>query len=214
MHKLDRVGLRQWLHAQFDSCELTAVPLFARRGRVIAVDEKRVPLRHSRMETFYSDVIVDARRRGDCCGIIYCMYWIRSGEIVPLYVGKTERYGRGGKISANLTNPRFFGRWGYSRYYHLGDLGVGLRGGQKCRDWADRLFSKPSGLVLRADTFFGVTVWTHADCCPCGDCCNVASLEKCVIHHAKHFWANDNLNHRDGGEVCRCPGDVPVAVEI
>jgi hypothetical protein len=82
------------------------------------------------MEQFYRSLILDLRDGTTFCGIIYCMYWIREKQIVPLYIGKAERYGNNGRLSANLTNPAF-GRWGYSKYYHLGDLALGLQSGRK-----------------------------------------------------------------------------------
>lgn len=38
-------------------------------------------------------------------GLIYMMFWKESGNIIPLYIGKSEKYGRrGGNLSANILN--------------------------------------------------------------------------------------------------------------
>jgi len=168
------------------------------------MNEKRVPLRNMRMEQFYRTLISDAKAGTEFCGIIYCMYWIRADRILPLYVGKAEKYGSNGCLSANLTNPRFFGRWGYPKYYHLGDLDLGLRGGKKYRTWVERLYDSRSDLRLRSETFFGAALWTHEDRCCCGTQTNVAALEGCLIRHARRFYSEINLNQKDGGVACRC----------
>jgi len=85
-------------------------------------------------------------------GLIYMMHTIRDRQIIPLYVGKSEKYGRsGGNLSANIENivrnQNKFCRWGYGYAYHIGDLSAVVCTGhsderktQKYRRWADRLF--------------------------------------------------------------------------
>jgi len=163
------------------------------------------------MEQFYWDLILNARNSAKVCGIIYCMYWIRLKQVVPLYIGKTEKYGNNGSVSVNLTNKGLFGRWGYSKSYHMGDLGIGLRGGRKFQNWVERLFDSPTDLRLQSETFFGATVWTHNDQCSCDKRTNVAALEECLIRHARRFWPNDNLNQNDGRPACRCPSNESVS---
>jgi hypothetical protein len=206
MHNLELEAFQGWLQRHFSASETTAIPLFSHKNMVVKVDDKRVPLRSQRMEEFYRRVISKVRDDAEFCGIIYCMYWIRSGRIVPLYFGKAERYGNTGQPSSNLTvNPGVFGRWGYSPYYHLGNLGVGLNGGSKSRNWIETLFQYPSDLRLHSETFFGAVARTHKGLCPCGDRSNVAALEECLIRHARRFWPDDNLNQKRGGSACRCP---------
>jgi hypothetical protein len=205
MHNLDNEAFQRWLQNHFEASERTAIPLFANNDMIVQVTGNRVPIRNQQMEQFYSSLICSAKDSTEVCGIIYCMYWIRAEQIVPLYFGKAEKYGNNGGVSDNLTKPSFFGRWGYPKYYHMGDLGIGLRGGRKNRKWVERLFDSSTDLRLRSETFFGAMVWTHNNQCPCGERTNVAALEECLIRHARRFWPDDNLNQKDGGPACRCP---------
>lgn len=52
------------------------------------------------------------------------MYWMIEDQVVPLYIGKAEKYGKKGKnLSQNMTKGNAnFCRWGYNYQYHLGDL--------------------------------------------------------------------------------------------
>jgi hypothetical protein len=205
MHRLDQRAFERWLHEHFSSDERTAIPLFAHSGLVVQMVENRVPKRSHRMEQLYAELMSEAKNQADACGIVYCMYWIRSNWIVPLYLGKAERYGKDGLISANLTNRSFFGRWGYSKDYHFGNLGIGLQGGRKYRHWVERLFESPAQLRLRSETFFGATLCSHAHRCCCGAYANAAAIEDCLIRHAREFFRDDNLNRKGGGSRCRCP---------
>ena len=51
-------------------------------------------------------------------GLLYLMYHVRDGEVVPLYVGKAGKYGKDGeRLSANIKDVRKgstnkFARWG------------------------------------------------------------------------------------------------------
>ena len=159
------------------------------------------------MEQFYGNLIRDVKNRPTFCGIIYCMYWLRSGQIVPLYIGKTERWGTAGSLSANLNFKRGgpFGRWGYGNYWHMGKLGAGLRGDGTHRDWIERLFGSSANRQLRKKTFFAAKPWTHFDRCPCGLRVNVAALEACLIQNARKYFPHDNLNKGRGNPNCRCP---------
>lgn len=205
MHNLDNEAFQRWLQSHFEASKRTAIPLFSNNDLIVQVNGNRVPLRNQQMERFYRGLICDTRDSAEACGIIYCMYWIRAEQIVPLYFGKAERYGNKGGVSDNLTKPSFFGRWGYSKYYHMGDLSIGLCGGRKYQNWVERLFDSSTDLRLRSETFFGAMVWTHNDQCSCGECANVAALEECLIRHARRFWPDDNLNQKGGGPACRCP---------
>ena len=61
-------------------------------------------------------------------GLIYMMYRIDSGQITPLYIGKSEKYGKkGNNLSVNIEkierNKGKFCRWGHQYDYHIGDQG-------------------------------------------------------------------------------------------
>jgi hypothetical protein len=203
-HAADEAAFQRWLQVHFAASAQRAIPLFKADGLTVRVRPERVPVRHPEMTRFYGDLIAKVRDGSEYCGIIYCMYWLRDGQIVPVYIGKAERYGKNGGISANLASGPF-GRWGYSRYYHMGDLGAGLRGEDTYRDWVEKLFEDPKALRLRAPVFFSATAWTHADRCPCGESVNVVALENCLIRHKWAFSAGDNLNKARGQNRCHCP---------
>ena len=105
-------------------------------------------------------------------GLIYLMYWIEDGDVVPLYVGKAGKYGRDGeRLSANLedlrgNSTRKFARWGDAHYYHIGNLSAILfdhdkNQKQKYEKWADRLFE--SGRQLSQQTYFWTKAWSQED---------------------------------------------------
>jgi hypothetical protein len=108
-------------------------------------------------------------------GLIYMMFWVEAGSVIPLYIGKSEKIGRrGGNLSANIKNIQKnigkFSRWGYNYAYHLGDLSAVVCPGhpakkstQKYREWAERLFvSWPSPtLRLHRETHFWMKAWSQ-----------------------------------------------------
>ena len=110
-------------------------------------------------------------------GLIYLMYKTRGDLVIPLYVGKAEKYGKGGgNLSANIKsierNQHKFCRWGYGYAYHIGDLSAVVCNGhppekkaQKYVRWADRLFKvhptdKPK---LKAPAHFWMKAWRKGD---------------------------------------------------
>lgn len=105
-------------------------------------------------------------------GLIYLMYWLEDGEVVPLYVGKAGKYGRDGeRLSANLddlrgSSTRKFARWGDAHYYHIGNLSAVVfdhdkNQKQKYEKWADRLFEEARR--LRQPTYFWAKAWEQDD---------------------------------------------------
>jgi len=183
------------------------------------VSNRNLLLRHPHMELFYERIIKEVRNSDRYCGIIYLMYWLDdTGKEIPLYVGKAERYGRNREISRNLTNKEFFGRWGYPKFYHIGDLSRALQvlaktgkpAGRHSEsagthlEWASKLFKDAVKGRLRRQVYFWALPWTHQDRCPCGAEVNVAELENCLIRHARRFFTSDNLNKQRGCDSCRC----------
>ncbi|MFD2171012.1 hypothetical protein [Tumebacillus lipolyticus] len=106
-------------------------------------------------------------------GVIYMMYRERQGNVVPLYIGKSEKLGKnGGNLSANIKNieknPNFC-RWGYNYAYHLGDLSAVICPGhddtrhtRKYEKWAKALFEMiPSDQpTLKEPIFFWMKAWS------------------------------------------------------
>ena len=119
--------------------------------------------------------IADFREgRGEIDGLIYMMFRIDSGKLIPLYIGKAGTLGKTeGKLSANMANldrdTSKFCRWGDSYAYHIGDLSAVVlghspeRGTGKYTRWAEALFEgypteKP---VLKGDVRFWCCAWSN-----------------------------------------------------
>jgi hypothetical protein len=158
------------------------VPLFAEDAGTVVTSayghDHRILLRRSAsMEALVirevSNVIAPASASD---GILYMMLWRDDGRVLPLYIGKAGRYGRGaGNVSANLLNiDRNFGkfaRWGSNYAYHIGDLSAAVCHGHastkivpKYRRWAERLFVEvPSECPrLRRPVLFWGAAWSPA----------------------------------------------------
>jgi hypothetical protein len=140
-------------------------------------DDRRILKRSERMEERVRSegrkVINDWETADDTYdGLIYLMYWLDEGDVVPLYVGKAGKYGRDGEgLSANLqglrgTSTGKFARWGDGHYYHIGNLSAIVfdhdkNQKQKYEKWADRLFEE--GRQLRQPTYFWAKAWREDD---------------------------------------------------
>lgn len=159
------------------------MPLFGANGESVAVRPlgiggRPVLARSSEMEALIVSetrkVLTDyASGAGEYEGLIYMMLWPDGGRALPLYVGKSEKYGRGGgNLSANIasieTNRHKFCRWGNGYQYHIGDLSAVVCPGHppeaanaKYRKWAERLFKSSPGpdLRLRRETRFWAEAW-------------------------------------------------------
>jgi hypothetical protein len=102
------------------------------------------------------------------------MFWLDGNLVLPLYIGKSEKYGKNKNLSTNIANIKknhhLFCRWGYNYAYHIGDLSAVVCPGhpqgkinRKYTKWAERLFTafpseKPE---LRRDTYFWIEAWKH-----------------------------------------------------
>lgn len=159
----------------------TGVPLFKHdaSGRVSSApfgkDGRYILCRSPEMEEMIRHVTRVIREEGSLSeGMLYMMYWREeSGRIVPLYIGRAGKYGKGGgNISANLLDIERdiskFARWGSGYAYHIGDLSAAACPGhspakvvQKYRRWAYRLFCDAPALTptLRRPVYFWATAW-------------------------------------------------------
>lgn len=113
------------------------VPLFATEGSTVRTKKvgktyvRNVLERSSAMEALIvteCDKLIDDWQQGTnrYDGLIYMMYR-RSldGEVIPLYIGKTEIVGkRNNNLSVNIkglkTDKSKFARWGDGHQYHIG----------------------------------------------------------------------------------------------
>jgi hypothetical protein len=204
----------------------TSVPLFEHDEHLTVStkelgkrEQRRVLKRSTQMDELLSNEvgkIVEDWKQGTELfdGLIYIMHKRGSdGGVVPLYIGKAEKYGKGDRnLSANLkdlqTSRGKFARWGDQYAYHIGDLSaVVLPGHQptkrtrKYQSWADALFvSNPSGEVrLREEVFLWVKAWSVKDVSVWQDfgCVRLTFLEYLLIGVASHAFPGVLLN-REG----------------
>lgn len=103
-------------------------------------------------------------------GLIYIMYWNENQRIIPLYIGKAEKFGKKDKnLSANISHKKgFFARWGYNYDYHIGDLSAVVCIGHdkekidpKYIKWAEKIFIDWPSLYpkLKRQTYFWMQAW-------------------------------------------------------
>ena len=105
-------------------------------------------------------------------GLIYMMFWCSENQIKPLYIGKSEKHGRKGNLSANIknieSNKQRFCRWGYNYAYHIGSLSAVVCEGhpeeklaKNYEKWAEKLFLKypTSSPKLRHQVYFWIKAW-------------------------------------------------------
>lgn len=107
-------------------------------------------------------------------GLIYMMYKLKNGIITPLYIGKSEKFGKkGDNLSQNIANIRhnksFFCRWGSNYAYHIGDLSAVVCPNhpekqikQKYERWATSLFEPGYPTYyprLQTDVYFWIHAW-------------------------------------------------------
>jgi hypothetical protein len=183
--------LQTWLQTQVT--ERTTRPLFATTNLQVAVrsyGQQRVLERHPTFDELMITTVETGLSLPNWRGIVYVMHWWRDSAIIPLYIGKTERQGRTHAISANIdhirTNLRFFGRWGYGRAYHIGDLSDAVLGGAasppgKYRRWAERLFSSLQPPTLREPVYVALISWVDGMCGPSGLPGSAPAVEKELI---------------------------------
>lgn len=134
---------------------------------------KRSEAMESRLRKEGEKVINDWSTTDDTYdGLIYVMYWLEDGQVVPLYIGKAGKYGRDGEsLSSNLedlrgSSTRKFARWGDAHFYHIGNLSAIIfdhekNQKQKYRNWVDRLFEEDR--QLKQQTYFWTKAWDQTD---------------------------------------------------
>lgn len=103
-------------------------------------------------------------------GLIYLVYRPLALGPMPLYVGKAETTGRMGGLSANiksLSKSGLFARWGYGRFYHMGELSAAVLGADRPADavhrrWAEALFTgiPSTEPTLKEPVFFWMKAWS------------------------------------------------------
>lgn len=192
----------------------TSTPLFETEGLSVAYktygnNDRRILKRSEEMEDRVRGegrkVINDWETSDDTYeGLIYLMYWLVEGDVVPLYVGKAGKYGRDGEgLSANLGGLRGnstskFARWGDGHYYHIGNLSAIVfdhdkNQKEKYGKWADLLFEE--GRQLRQQTYFWVKAWRQDDVGPFHDAdATLEELEGQLIELTSELYPDLLLN--------------------
>ena len=124
-----------------------------------------------------SKVIADyASKKNEYEGLVYMMYWKEGNDVIPLYIGKSEKFGKSKNLSENIKdiqrNNSKFCRWGYNYAYHIGDLSAVVCMGHeennkrvKYRKWAERLFVDfpTKSPKLKRQVWFWLTAWRNGD---------------------------------------------------
>ena len=161
-----------------------SVPLFKADAegvvahRMLGRTSRPVLMRSPEMEALIlveTDKLVEdwesGRHRYD--GLIYCMGERQGDQFIPLYIGKTETFGKGaGNLSANIKNLKTdkskFARWGDNYAYHVGDLSACVLPGHadekqtiKYQAWAEQLFVSVPALTpkLHRPIYFWAAAW-------------------------------------------------------
>ena len=161
----------------------TCVPLFSTdadgnvQHKPVGKDRRPILMRSHECESMIlsvTDLLVDdwTNKVNQFDGMIYMMGWKQAGKFVPLYIGKTETFGKGDRnLSANVKNlhkdKSKFARWGDNYAYHLGDLSACVlpshaeeKKTMKYQSWADCLFTQ--GTQLRQPVYFWAKAWKPA----------------------------------------------------
>lgn len=153
-------------------------------------------------------VISDFNSKGEVYdGLIYMMYREVDKLIVPLYIGKSEKFGKSGNLSTNIknirTNRHYFCRWGNNYAYHIGDLSAVVLGHKKHQtakyeNWAKALFKSFPTLEpeLRFDTRFWIKAWKSEDVGIWKEfgATSLTFLEYLLIGVASSLFPNELLN--------------------
>lgn len=106
-------------------------------------------------------------------GIIYFMYTLDEGEMIPKYVGLSRLNGVDDEEELNwnfqnVTADGVYARWGYGKSQHLGELSCAMWPDEypwdperKYRRWKDELFFKER--ILREPVYIEVVPWLRDD---------------------------------------------------
>ena len=146
-------------------------------------------------------------------GIIYLMFTIMHEQIIPLYIGKTETFGKSNKnLSENIktlkSKKHKFARWGDGYQYHVGDLSAVVLNGHsddkktsKYTDWANAIFNTfpANNPKLKIPVKFWCKAWKSSDIGiwkEFGEA-NLTFLEYQLIGVASSLFPDDLLNKED-----------------
>jgi len=197
-----------------------SVPLFELSGATVKTatfgQNKRLLLQRSNQMEFLiiqevGKVLLDFKCGADEYeGLIYMMFWRNRQQAIPLYIGKSEKYGKqGNNLSANIaqisSNKGKFCRWGDAYAYHIGDLSAATcpnhppkKVSPKYKRWANRLFENvPSTQpILKQSAYFWIHAWRTGSIGAWKDlgATRLTSLEYQLIAIASQLFPDTLLN--------------------
>lgn len=195
------------------------IPLFDSENLIIktvdiGLNKKKILKRSPAMEKMVisevNKVIDDFNNKSEVYdGLIYMMYKKSDNDIIPLYIGKSEKYGKNNNLSSNIKNIEKnsdkFCRWGYNYSYHIGDLSAVVcpnhdksKINNKYQKWAKSLFKNNFSetpelneivyLWMKAWGKDEINIWQEYGSA------KVTFLEYLMIGIASELFPNDLLN--------------------
>lgn len=165
------------------SINALGVPLFATNASGIETFRygtngrpmlKRSAAMESMMRSLGTEAVSEFKSsKPGCDGILYMMFRNVGPDIIPLYIGKAELFGKSNRnLSANISDlisgVSMFGRWGYNYAYHIGDLSAATLTGHpdskrtpKYSKWSSKLFDIQDGCIKpKFEIRFWATLWS------------------------------------------------------
>lgn len=204
------IHLSEWLAQQ----ERHVTPLFETTEDGLTVkthlrgkEKPRLTLtRHPRFDAAMIEMVTAGLEEEGWQGFLYVLHTGEGDNLTPRYIGKAEKQGVKNPVSANLakiaSNHDKFGRWGYNKAYHIGDLSHAVLGeaftpGQapgKYHRWAEALFETLNPPTLRVPVSMSLIPWRDGARGPSGLIGSLASVEYEVIALAAVAHPDELLN--------------------
>lgn len=199
---------KEWLKNQKS---IYTVPLFSEKELLVETFKygcRKLLKRSEKFDECVINIVENGLENEDWKGFIYIMNWDHYSEIVPLYIGKTEKKGTRNTINSNLVNIRKnqdkFARWGYGLDYHIGGLSHAIFGElaykqiePRYKRWANLLFSELNPPVLKEKAYVSIISWYEGMQGPSGILKSVPTVEKELITLVGSKGSNVFLN-KDG----------------
>ncbi|MGM9322245.1 hypothetical protein [Deinococcus aquaticus] len=173
------------------------------RGRSL---DRRTLTRHPTFDRAMIEMVAAGLDEDDWQGFLYVMHTGQGDALIPRYIGKAEKKGVKHPVSANLvrlhSDPSKFGRWGYNKAYHVGELshavfGEAFTSGKASANylrWAAALFVTLDPPVLRAPLWMTLIPWRDGHRGPSGLIGSLAAVEYEVIALAAAAHPAELLN--------------------
>lgn len=204
------IHLLEWLAQQ----ERYVTPLFdtAEDGLTVNThlrgkEKTRLTLtRHPSFDAAMIEMVTAGLEEEDWQGFLYVLHTGAGDTMTPRYIGKAEKKGVKNPISANLvgiaSNLSKFGRWGYNKAYHVGELSHAVIGTDfmpgsasgKYHRWAAALFETLDPPTLRVPVLMSLIPWRDGARGPSGLVGSLAAVEYELIALAAVAYPEELLN--------------------